>query len=118
MAAGSGYLAIHGRFVIVGGEPDGDSARFIADEPGHFRQLVRGERVKPSLRDGSVQLRLEGLDAPELHYFSVSQPLAGVARDGLLHALGFAEVQYAAALPRQVAQARPAAVRGAILTAT
>ena len=36
------YLAIHGRLVVVGKEPDGDSVRFVADQPEHYAQLKNG----------------------------------------------------------------------------
>ena len=38
--------------------------------------------------NGSVQLRLEGIDAPELHYGTTSQPRGATARDALLTWLG------------------------------
>jgi endonuclease YncB( thermonuclease family) len=74
------YLLIPGSFVIVGYEPDGDSIRFIADDPSDYQFLHRHYRIKPSPRDGSVQLRLEGVDATELHYGSAAQPLGAQAR--------------------------------------
>lgn len=52
------YQAIAGKFVIVGKQPDGDSVRFIADNPD-YEQLQRSFRIRLS-RDRSVQLRLEG----------------------------------------------------------
>ena len=63
------YRVISGNFTIVGKEPDGDSVRFIADDPTLFKALHRSYRIKPS-KDGSVQLRFEMVDAPEVHYGS------------------------------------------------
>lgn len=91
---GSPYLlALHGKFVIVGKEPDGDSVRFIPDTPEHFDQLHRAYLIRPA-HDGSVQLRFEGIDAPELHYGSDAQPLGKEARDLLLKLIGFKQVTY------------------------
>jgi endonuclease YncB( thermonuclease family) len=87
-------LAVRGRLVIVGYEPDGDSVRFVADDPTLFTRLQRGYKIRRSTRDGSVQLRLEGIDAPELHYGSAAQPDGDTARDWLLDKLGFRDVSY------------------------
>jgi hypothetical protein len=87
-------LALHGTLVIVGYQPDGDSIRFIADEPAHFDELYRGYKIRPSTRDGSVQLRLEAIDAPELHYGNQAQPQGDTARDWLLGQVGFTDVSY------------------------
>ena len=42
-----------------------------------------------------MRLRLEGVDAPELHYGTAAQPLGREARDQLLAWLGFTELEYA-----------------------
>jgi endonuclease YncB( thermonuclease family) len=87
-------LTLRGRLVIEGYSPDGDSIRFIADRPDLFHHLERGYKIRRSLRDGSVQLRLEGIDAPELHYGDAAQPDGDAARDWLLSHVGFEEVTY------------------------
>src|SRR5256885_2309911 len=87
-------LAMRGNLVVVGYQPDGDSIRFIADEPAHFEDLYRGYKIRLGPRDGSVQLRLEGIDAPELHYGRAAQPDGGSARDWLLNQVGFTDVTY------------------------
>lgn len=93
---GSPYLlALHGKFVIIGKEPDGDSVRFVPDTPEHFDQLHRAHLIRPA-HDDSVQLRFEGIDAPELHYGSDAQPLGKEARDLLLKLIGFEQVTYSA----------------------
>ena len=109
------YLVIKGDFVIIGKEPDGDSVRFIADIPDLYRQLQRAYRIKPS-RDGSVQLRFEGVDAPELHYGSAAQPLGAEARDNVLSWMGFDNIVYVNNQSTMVKSANPGSVPGAILT--
>jgi endonuclease YncB( thermonuclease family) len=73
------YLAIHGRLVVIGKEPDGNAVRFIADHPDAYAQLKHAHRLHPSA-DGSVRLRLEGVDAPELHDGGAAQPLGREAQ--------------------------------------
>ena len=107
-------LTITGTFVIAGKEPDGDSVRFRADDPSLFAALRNGHRVRPS-RDGTVQLRFEGIDAPELHYMGQAQQLGSEARDRLLEKMGFTEVEFRAN-GMMVESAQPAdGVAGAIL---
>ena len=113
--ASPSYLVIKGNFVIIGKEPDGDSVRFIADDRDLYRFLHRAYRIKPS-RDGSVQLRFEGVDAPELHYGSAAQPLGAEARDTLLPWMGFDNIVYVNDQSTMVKSADPASVPGAILT--
>jgi hypothetical protein len=102
-------LAIKGHLVIVGYEPDGDSVRFIADDPSHYSQLKRNNKIRLSKKDNSVQLRLEGIDAAELHYGNDAQPTGDTARDWLLGKLGFSHVTYKAG-STAVESARPAKV--------
>lgn len=103
------YLAIRGRLVVIGKEPEGDSVRFIADHPEHYAQLRNARRIHPST-DGSVRLRLEGVDAPELHYGTAAQPLGREARDQLLAWIGFTEVEYAPPAATVVSAAVPDAI--------
>jgi hypothetical protein len=88
------FMAIHGRLLVIGYEPDGDSVRFVAEQPSSYADLHRGYKIRPSTRDGSVQLRLEGIDAPELHYGSAAQPLGATSRDALMGAIGFGDLTY------------------------
>ena len=106
------YLVLKGKFVIVGKQPDGDSVRFIADEPDLFSELQRNYRLKPA-RDRSVQLRFEGIDAPEVHYGRDGQPLGETARDQLLSWMGFGKIKFSG---NQVKSADPDAIAGTILT--
>jgi len=110
------YQVILGQFVIVGKEPDGDSVRFIAKRRNAYRGLSRDDRIKPSRQDGSVQLRFEGVDAPELHYGKAAQPLGKASRDRLLDWIGFKAIEFAGKNSNLVREAQPEAIPGAILT--
>jgi endonuclease YncB( thermonuclease family) len=106
------FLAIGGAFIIEGKSPDGDSMRFKADKPELLRQLKNPGRIRVS-KDGTVQLRFEGIDAPELHFGDLAQPLGAEARDALFKMLGFKNVRYSGA---QVRLSEPSQIRGAILS--
>lgn len=81
---------IKGTFFIKGKQPDGDSIRFVADDPSLFEDLYRYHRMRFTRADGSIQLRLEGIDTPETHYGPRhSQPYGNKARDELLKLLGY-----------------------------
>lgn len=107
------YQALHGSFVIVGKSPDGDSMRFIADNPDGYQTIQRSYRIDPS-RDGSVQLRFEGIDAPEVHYGKAAQPLGNAVRDALLTRMGFSDVVFNQ--NEVVTSATPDRIDGWILT--
>ncbi|PSB02921.1 thermonuclease family protein [Merismopedia glauca] len=107
------YKAISGSFVVIGKQPDGDSVRFVADNPDLYTDLHRSFRIKPSKQDGSVQLRFESVDTPELHYGKFAQPMGDTARDATLEKLGFAEISYKG---NAVDEANPETIPGAILT--
>lgn len=79
---------------ILGKSPDGDSIRFVPDDLDTLRGLPGGHRVEPSTADGSVQLRLDAIDAPETHYAGQHQPFAVTARDELVEFAGFSGVSY------------------------
>ena len=107
------FLLIRGAFVVIGKSPDGDSVRFVPDNADLLRQLKNSDRIRTS-RDGSVQLRFEAIDAPELHFGSSEQPLGVEARDVLLKLMGFTRVAFT---PNQTAtSSTPERVRGAILS--
>lgn len=110
------YRVIQGRFVIIGKEPDGDSVRFIADKQNSYRGLYRDDRVKPSRVDKSVQLRFEGVDAPELHYGKDAQPLGTEVRDRLLAWMGFKKIEFTGKNSNSVKDSQPKTIPGAILT--
>src|SRR4029077_947449 len=76
-------LCLRGELVVIGKQPDGDSIRFVPDTPALLAQLAHRRRARRS-GAGSLQLRVEGIDAPETHYNTLAQPLADPARDRLL----------------------------------
>ncbi len=60
------FKLIKGTFRPGLGRPDGDSIRFIPDDPNHISHLrQQGRPAKVNLRNGSVQLRYEGIDTME-----------------------------------------------------
>lgn len=91
------YL-INGTYRIVGASPDGDSVRFYPDDPEAFKKT--GLPVRTNAR-GAAQLRLDGIDALELHYtpqngsrvWHQEPVLAAAAASSLLTSLGFTEVE-------------------------
>ena len=107
------YRVIFGEFVIIGKQPDGDSVRFKADNSSLLAKLKNASRLKES-SDGTVQLRFEGIDAPELHYGGTLQPLGRTSRDKLLEWMGFRNVRYQ---ELTVSGSSPERVRGAIMSA-
>src|SRR4051794_34514742 len=84
-------LCLRGQLVVLGKSPDGDSIRFRPDTPSLVARLRDGERADPSA-DGTLQLRLDGIDTPETHYNGQAQPLGEPARDELLTWCGFSDV--------------------------
>jgi endonuclease YncB( thermonuclease family) len=104
-------LCLRGELVVVGKSPDGDSIRFRPDSPDLVRTLENGARARAS-SDGTFQLRLDGIDAPETHYNAHAQPLGAPARDALLAWCGFRDVRWAG---DQVSASTPAAIPAAAL---
>jgi endonuclease YncB( thermonuclease family) len=107
------YLLIKGSFVIVDKAPDGDSVRFRPDDTTLLEQLKRSYRIEPS-KDGTVQLRFEAIDAPELHYQGKGQPMGRESRDFLLRQLGFSTYLYND--NDTITDAVPREIRGGILS--
>ncbi|MEZ5045206.1 MAG: hypothetical protein R2828_35255 [Saprospiraceae bacterium] len=66
------YFLIKGHFHVVGYSPDGDSLMFEANDPKMWDKVLTEHREifteKLEAGKGSVQLRLQGLDALETHY--------------------------------------------------
>lgn len=89
------YIPIKGKLTLLAKSPDGDSVRFIPEDMTALRKLKYGRRLRPS-KDHSVQLRLDGIDAPETHYAGRAQPLGEEARDIFLETLGFDKVRFSA----------------------
>lgn len=60
------FIVINGEFVPEAGRPDGDSVRFRPDNPGLVAHLLqRGNPPKINARNGTIQLRFEGIDTME-----------------------------------------------------
>lgn len=81
------FTLIKGKYKPGVGEPDGDSVRFEADNLELWKKL-EGKPAKVSQSGstkGTVQLRLEGIDAIEK---GATKPLSVQAKDSLLKALG------------------------------
>jgi hypothetical protein len=109
-------LCLRGELVVIGKQPDGDSIRFVPDTPALIAQLEHAARARTS-SDGSLQLRVEGIDAPETHYNALAQPLADSARDRLLALCGFTNVRHGTGGDAQtVIAATPPRVPAAILS--
>jgi len=114
-------LCIAGTFQITGTEPDGDSVRFVADDPADWQQVPGGHRVRVNAH-GGAQLRLDGIDALETHYtprggHTLHQPLeyAHAAGAELLKWLGFRQVVRDGETVRSV---REDALKGYLFTRT
>lgn len=89
-------VIIKGEYRVLGTAPDGDTVRFVADQPALWSRIPHGVRVNK----GAANLRLEGIDALETHYHvtglsNLHQPtvLAHAAASELLRFLGFSGVQ-------------------------
>jgi endonuclease YncB( thermonuclease family) len=108
------YRLIPGSFVLIGKEPDGDSVRFRPDHPDDLKKLARSSLIQPS-KDGTVQLRFDGIDATELHYGSAAQPFGVEARDALLKEMGWTSVTVKPG-STMVTACVPTEIKGAILS--
>jgi endonuclease YncB( thermonuclease family) len=88
------YYAFGGTFDIAGTSPDGDTIRFRPDDEGSLQALE--PRAKASGLSRTIPIRLEAVDAPELHYEGKRQRLSLTARARLLRHLAISSVHYAA----------------------
>lgn len=77
--------AFSGAFVPELTSPDGDTIRFRPDHPHHLDALA----APLAWSHGTVQVRLDGIDAPELHYEGEKQRRSTSASIRLLTRLGF-----------------------------
>lgn len=115
-------ILIKGTFSIQGTAPDGDSVRFIPNNPPLWQRLEN--RVRPN-RSGGVQLRLDAIDALETHFqprignlSTQRQPeqFGSKAADRLLDLLGFDSTTVVRGRGEVIQQANPSTVTGYILT--
>ncbi|MEO0899483.1 MAG: hypothetical protein AAFY71_23945 [Bacteroidota bacterium] len=78
------YYLIKGHFHLVGYSPDGDSLMFEASNPKQWDKIVTKHRAtfeeKLEEKEGSCQLRLQGVDALETHYGPAMVPPPKEAR--------------------------------------
>src|SRR5215510_14548905 len=99
------FIVIPGTFHLVGVtstgnprgfEPDGDSIQFRPDNPNLLDRLQQVGRPYRLTLIKSTQLRLEGIDALEIHFEGSHQPrpLADQARDFLTNLFGMNPVPY------------------------
>lgn len=95
-----GFILVKGTFHILGKEPDGDSVRFKATNKNLWKRLTTesGKSITKDITsktDGTVQLRIESIDALETHYKGRHQrmDLAMPATLHILSLLGFKNVQ-------------------------
>jgi hypothetical protein len=66
------YRLIKGEYQVVGAQPDGDSVRFRPNNPELVKGFPQGDApiTKSGKTKGTTQLRMEGLDALELHFLT------------------------------------------------
>ncbi|MGP3910093.1 lamin tail domain-containing protein [Nonomuraea sp. 10N515B] len=119
------YTLLRGNFVIrypdlprQGPEPDGDTVKFLPDNPALVEALPRHSGSPPDITRRGISARLEAIDALETHFGETHQELTGAeaARDELLRLLGFTNVVFWDDLPNKVRSADQDAIRGHVLT--
>ncbi len=91
------FQIIKGTFHVRGFQPDGDSIRFKPERPSAWEALTWPSSKPKSRRSNpAIQLRLEGIDALEIHYEGFHQPrsFAIGALEVLLSELDIRNVQY------------------------
>ncbi len=120
------YKLIKGEFHIFypdrprqGPEPDGDTLKFKPDNISLAYELVRPGIPKPNFNGrGMINLRFEGLDALETHFFGGHQDLslAEGSREFLLGSAGFGDVEFWGDLPNKVKIVENNPVRGYVIS--
>lgn len=88
------FKVIKGTFHVKGYSPDGDSIRFMADNPAHWDTFDWASANKK--KAAKKQLRIEAIDALETHYEGYHQPrpFALAALERLLKLIGIASIEY------------------------
>lgn len=117
LVKGEFQLFYQGQTRRVGSEPDGDTIWF---KPKSKKRLENVDGRDAEIRgNGYASLRLEGIDALELHFSADHHQhigLALAARDSALDSLGFDSVSYSGSKGTTVAAATPHPISGYILT--
>ncbi len=115
------YRLVKGEYQVVGAQPDGDSVRFRPSNPDLLKGFPQGDAkiTESGATKGTSQLRMEGLDALELHFLTPADhqeiKAARRARDVLLmDLLGFQDVQFNA--NETATSSVPQTISGYILT--
>jgi endonuclease YncB( thermonuclease family) len=115
------YRLVKGEYQVAGAQPDGDSVRFRPNNPDLLKGFPQGDAkiTQRGPTKGTSQLRMEGLDALELHYLTPADhqeiKAARRARDILLFdMLGFQDVQFNA--NETATSSVPQTISGYILT--
>lgn len=88
------FRVIQGTFHVKGYQPDGDSIRFMADDPAAWDSFTFTSAAKK--KAAKKQLRIEAIDALETHYEGYHQPrpFAIAALEQMLRLLGITNVHY------------------------
>ena len=120
------YRLLTGQFVIrypeapnQGPQPDGDTVKFLPDDPALVEDLGRASGREPDFSPlHRISLRLEAIDALETHFGDTHQELtqAIAARDHLLEALGFRDVVWQPERPFLVRSANADQLPGWVLS--
>jgi endonuclease YncB( thermonuclease family) len=119
------YTLLRGSFVIrypdlprQGPEPDGDTVKFLPDNPSLVESLHRTSGFPPNINRRGISVRLEAIDALETHFNGKNQELqwANKARDELLRRLGFTNVVYYDDLVNKVKSADHDSLRGYVFS--
>jgi endonuclease YncB( thermonuclease family) len=87
------FLTVTGRLTAMGRQPDGDSVHFVPDNAATLLRVPHASRLRPA-QDGGVQLRIDGIDAPETHFLGQAQPGGVAARTAFLRLAGFSDVTF------------------------
>ena len=125
LITGQFYLRFEERAQPEQPQPDGDTMRFVPDNPFPFfnpSTIRRYGSVGPDLSNFGISVRFEGLDALETHFSKGGSPvthqnlaLAMAARDAMIGSLGFGNVVFDAEYPYTVRSADNNPVRGYVL---
>lgn len=116
VGAAVSFAVLEGWAVVDGYLPDGDTVRFVPDDMRAFLRLERSYLAAIG-KDTSVCVRLEGIDAPELHYAGAQQPAAKPALDAMLRAIHWPSLAVApSSASARIDGATPRGVRVAVLT--
>ncbi|KAL5350657.1 hypothetical protein ACLOAV_004226 [Pseudogymnoascus australis] len=119
------YTLLYGQFVIrypdipnQGPEPDGDTIKFLPDDPQLVMDLPRISGIKPQINKRGISVRLEAIDALETHFNNTHQWLDGanMARDKLLAYLGFKNVVFLEDHPNIIESASHDSLPGYVLS--